>query len=95
MSTTAAIVSQITLSATTPAEPSGLVLELFGPRGVLTLDTADTDAHDGGRDIRTAMSTIASEFAAAVRAGRPHALDVQRGLHLQRLIDDVGRQLAR
>ena len=78
-----------------PAEPSGLVLELFGPRGVLTLDTAATDARDGGRDIRAAMSTIASEFAAAVRAGRPHPLDVRRGLHLQRLIDDVARQLAR
>ena len=88
-------ISQITVSATTPVEPSGLVVELFGPQGVRTLDTAAGDAQDGGRDIRAAMSTIASEFAAAVRTGAPHPLDVRRGLHLQRLIDEVGRQLAR
>ena len=32
------------------------------------------------------MATIAAEFADVVRTGRPHELDVHRGLYLQRLI---------
>ena len=88
-------ISQATLSATTPVERSGLVVELFGPQGRLTLDTGDGDAGDEGRDIRAAMSTIASEFAAAVRSGVPHRLDVRRGLHLQRLIATIATSLAR
>ena len=40
------------------------------------------------------MATVAAEFAAAVRAGVPHRLDVRRGLHLQRLIDEATGQLA-
>ena len=86
--------SQATLSATTPADPSGLVLELFGPTGVATLDTGAGDAADGGRDIGAAMATIGREFAAAVRSGTSHELDVHRGLHLQRLIATAAAQLA-
>ncbi len=86
-------VSQATVSTTTAAERSGLVVELFGPAGVQLLDTASGDADDGGRDIRAAMAVIAREFAAAVRTGTSHALDVRRGVYLQRLIDDAGAQL--
>jgi len=86
--------SQATLSATTPAEPSGLVLERFSAAGVATLDTASGDAADGGRDIGGAMATIAREFAEVVRTRRSHELDVHRGLHLQRLIAAAGAQLA-
>jgi predicted dehydrogenase len=82
-------ISQATLSATTPVDPSGLVVELFGPQGRLALDTGQGDAGDHGHDIRAAMCTIASEFAAAARTGVHHRLDVRRGLHLQRLIDAV------
>jgi predicted dehydrogenase len=87
-------ISQATVSVTTPVEPAGLVVELFGPRGRLTLDTAQSDAGDH-RDIGAAMSTIAAEFAAAVRSGVPHPLGVQRGLHLQRLIHAIHRSLGR
>lgn len=86
-------VSQATVSATTPTERSGLVVELFGPAGVQLLDTAAGDADDGGLDIRAAMAVIAREFADAVRTGTSHALDIRRGLYLQRLIDDAGAQL--
>lgn len=86
-------VSQATLSATTPVDPSGLVVEVFGATGRLVLDTGAGDAADEGRDIRGAMATIASEFATAVRSGTPHELDVQRGLHLQRLIETVATRL--
>jgi predicted dehydrogenase len=82
-------VSQATISVTTPVEESGLVLELFGPRGRLVFDTGRLDASDQGDDVGAAMATIASEFAAAVRTGVPHPLDVRRGLHLQRLIDSI------
>lgn len=88
-------VSQATLSATTPVEGSGLTVELFGPRGRLTLDTGATDASDRGRDIRAAMATIAAEFAGAVRTGVTHPLDVRRGLHLQRLLAAVEADLGR
>jgi predicted dehydrogenase len=88
-------ISQAIVSATTPIDRSGLVVDLFGPPGRLTLDTGDTDARDQGSDIRAAMSTIAAEFAAAVRTGVSHPLDVRRGLHLQRLIDAVATCLAR
>jgi predicted dehydrogenase len=86
-------ISQATLSAVVPIHPSGLVVELFGPDGRLTLDTGAEDAGDEGRDILAAMSTIASEFATAVRTGVPHRLDVRRGLHLQRLIEGIASGL--
>lgn len=86
--------SQAAMSVTTPVEPSGLVVELFGPLGRIVLDTAMGDVGDGLGDFRAAMATVAAEFAAAVRSGVPHRLDVRRGLHLQRLIDEATRQLA-
>jgi predicted dehydrogenase len=86
-------ISQATLSATTPVDPSGLVVELFGQQGRLILDTGAADASDEGRDIRAAMSTIAAELATAVLTGVPHRLDVCRGLHLQRLIAAVAAGL--
>jgi predicted dehydrogenase len=82
-------VSQAVLSVTTPGEPSGLVVELFGRQGRLVLDTTDDDGHD----VRTAMATIASEFATTVRSGVPHQLDVRRGLYLQHLIHDIDADL--
>jgi predicted dehydrogenase len=88
-------ISQATISATTPSDAGGLTLELMGRRGVITLDTGRGDATDGFADIRAAMTTLVEEFADAVRSGRSSGLDVHRGLHLQRLLDDAGRQLRR
>jgi predicted dehydrogenase len=82
-------VSQASLSVTTPIEHAGLAVELFGAGGRLALDTGSIDASDHGHDFRAAMATIATEFAAAVRAGHSHAIDVERGLHLQHVIDKV------
>ena len=89
------VVSQVMLSATTPLDPSGLVVELFGPQGGLTFDTTAGDAASRGAGFRTAMRTLAAEFADAVRTGVPHQLDVQRGLHLQRLMESASAQLQR
>ena len=88
-------ISQATISATTPNPAGGLVLELIGPQGCRVLDTGRGDAADGLADIQAAMVTLVHEFAGAVRAGRSSDLDVHRGLHLQRLLDDAGRQLRR
>jgi predicted dehydrogenase len=88
-------ISQATISATTPNPGGGLVLELIGPQGVLTLDTGGGDATDGFADLRAAMATLVEEFAGAVQAGRSTDLDVHRGLHLQRLLDDADGQLRR
>jgi len=88
-------ISQVTLSAATPVQPGGMVVELFGAHGRMVLDTGATDAGDRGSDIRAAMATIAAEFAAAVRTGVAHPLDVQRGLYLQRLMDSMDAQLRR
>jgi hypothetical protein len=40
------------------------------------------------------MAAIAHEFAATVRSGISHHLDVRRGLVLQRVLDEASRQLS-
>jgi len=88
-------VSQVTLSATTAITASGLVVELIGPTGNLVFDTTAGDAEERSREYRTAMATIAAEFATVTRDRGGHPLDVRRGLHLQRWIDAAARQLSR
>jgi hypothetical protein len=44
-------------------------------------------------EVATAQRRIVAELAEAVRSGVPHPLDVQRGLHLQRLIATATAQL--
>ncbi len=87
-------VSQATMSATTPVDPGGLVLELFGPAGRRTFDAGAGAPSDRRRDQLGAMATLTAELSAAVRSGTPHPLDVRRGLHLQRLITSATAQLA-
>lgn len=79
-------VSSAVMSGTTPVARSGMSLELYGPAGELALDLVRWSPADAEADTRAAVSTIASEFAAAVRTGTPHPLDARRALHLQRLI---------
>jgi hypothetical protein len=59
-------------------------IELFGPAGTLELDFRTVD-HE------RCWPTLRAEFAAAVRSGVPHYLDVRRGLMLQELLDRIGR----
>jgi predicted dehydrogenase len=88
------VVSSAVMSGTTPVEPSGLRIELYGRSGRLSLDTGWPDPEETGRQFGAAMASIASEFAHAVRTGEPHPLDAQRGLHLQRLIQMATDSLA-
>jgi len=75
-------VSQLTLSGAVPMPAGRSLFEVYGPDGAKVIDLGETDSAAG-------FATARSEFAAAVRAGTPHPLDVHRALHLQRLIDQA------
>lgn len=85
-------ISQLALSAAVPRRGTGSYAsyDLFGPDGSRRLDLAQLKETD-----EAWQSTLAAEFAAAVRAGRSHELDVHRGLYLQRLIERALHSLGR
>ena len=58
--------------------------ELYGPAGSLEFDARAPGEENGWARVREA-------FAATVRNGGPHALDVRRGVRLQELIDAAAR----
>lgn len=80
-------VSDLSLSGVAPIEPTVFRLELYGPRGALEFDAVAASAEEPWAEARR-------QFAEAFRSGRPSALDVKRGLLLQRLIDRALRALA-
>ncbi len=86
-------ISQAALSATTK-QAGGLMVEVHGLEGKLSLDVSAFSPEKSAAEFATAQRTILSEFAAAVRSGTSHELDVHRGVHLQRLIEDASHQLA-
>ncbi len=75
------------MSGVVPRDPSVFRLELFGPGGALEFDGVAAAAEEPWAEARRC-------FAAAFRAGKPSALDVRRGLMLQRLIEQALRALA-
>jgi len=85
-------ISQAALSATTE-QAGGLMVEVHGPAGCLRLDVSAFTQEQSDAEFATAQRTILREFTEAVRTDTGHALDVHRGLHLQRLIDEAARQL--
>jgi predicted dehydrogenase len=62
-------------------------LELFGPSGTLRFDGREGDRREVGANMRAAF--------AAVARGAAHPSDARRGLHLQEIIHEAERQLAR
>lgn len=76
-------VSQLSLSGAVGLASSQAGIDLYGPAGTLGLDFGTLD-HD------QCWPVLRAEFAAAVRSGVPHALDVRRGLVLQELLDRIG-----
>lgn len=79
-------ISQASLSGVIGLDRARTTVELFGPAGVLTFDTATIDHAE-------AWPTVRAEFAATVRTGRPHELDVRRGVRLQELITEAADSL--
>lgn len=81
-------VSEASLCGTAGIEPHAASVSVFSNGGSAEVDcVAATGAET--------FATLRAEFAAAVAAGEPHALDVHRGLHLQRVIAAAQAELAR
>lgn len=79
-------VSEASITAYSPVEPARAGVEVYATDGVHEVDTAGL-AGD-------AITRIASEFATTVRSGRPHQLDTNHGLMLQKLIASAAQGLA-
>ena len=69
--------SEASLTAYSP-DGARAGVEIHTADGVLEVDTIGVSA--------SATTTLVDEFVACVRTGRPHPLDIHRGLHLQRLL---------
>jgi predicted dehydrogenase len=80
------LVSEASTCAHVPLQPHIAGVELFGESGSLTIDCVEAVGYG-------AFKTLREEAAEMVRSGDPHFLDVRRGLHLQRIIDDAYSQL--
>jgi predicted dehydrogenase len=84
-------VSELSMSIALPLPETVFECVLYGPAGALAFHRADRRAAEA--ELAEAAATLRSEFAAAVRSGTSPALDVNRGLRLQRLIDVATRSL--
>ncbi|MCL2782051.1 MAG: Gfo/Idh/MocA family oxidoreductase [Actinomycetia bacterium] len=80
--------SQVTLSLTTPVDPEVFTVRLYTASGELVLENV------GETDDVAHQSAIRATFAEAVAAGRSPALNADRGLYLQRIIDQAARAAA-
>ena len=80
--------SQLQFSAKVALPTANVGLELFGPAGSISIDAM-------ANDWPAVFATIRSEFAAVVRSGKSHELDLARGVELQRIIELAERQLGR
>lgn len=78
-------VSQASLSGSVNLPRAVTRVELFGPAPSLTYDTADIDHEE-------CWPILRRDFATAVRTHTPAALDAQRGLYLQSLIEQATQQ---
>jgi hypothetical protein len=63
-------------------------IEIFGSGGAAAIDCAGTVGPE-------TYETMFAEFAACVTEGRPHDIDAQRGLHLQRVVEAAEDDLLR
>ena len=72
-------VSEASLCAIAGIEPQVATAAVYGPTGALSIDCAATIGPE-------AFAVLRREFAEAVAGGTGHPLDVQHGLHLQRVI---------
>ena len=80
-------ISQAALSLNTPEVGAVAGLRVFTEDGDVEVEFM------AGEPDPTTPRTILDELVAAVQAGKPHELDVVRGLYLQRLLDQATRSL--
>jgi predicted dehydrogenase len=81
-------VSGASLCATSAVQPHRAAVELYSKAGVLEIDCTTAVGPE-------AFATLADELVTSIRDDRPHELDVDRGLHLQRVLASVETQLRR
>ncbi len=79
-------VGQVALSITTPDGPGGVTLDAVTDHGFVTMPTVP------GNDAEV-WRAITDEFAATVRTGEPHPLDVHHGVRLQRVLEAVAHSV--
>ena len=80
--------SEVTLTAAPEAETARADVEVFGSGGEAAIECEAAAGHD-------AVETMISEFVQAADADRSHELDVNRGLHVQRIVEEAGTHLLR
>lgn len=94
--------SQISLCSHAAADPLRFEIDLYNSETTETLDVIKAmgpifgDALLGGKvaiGSSEAFINMRSEFAEIVNSGRPHPLDAQHGLHVQRLVDRAVRSI--
>ena len=79
------VVSEASITAYSRLEPARAGVEVYAADGVHEVDTVNLAGE--------VITRIASEFAITARSRRPHELDVDRGLGIQKLIASVARGL--
>lgn len=80
--------SEASLTAAAEVDAARAYVEVFGGGGSAEIECEAA----AGRD---AFATMFAEFAQAVAEGTPPGLDVQRGLHLQRVVEEAQTDLIR
>jgi predicted dehydrogenase len=80
--------SEVTLTAGAEAETARADVEVFGSGGEAAIECEAAAGHD-------AVETMLGEFVQAADADRSHELDVNRGLHVQRIVEEAGTSLLR
>jgi predicted dehydrogenase len=80
--------SEASLTAAARVESPRADVEVFGGGGAAEIECEAAAARD-------AFPTMFAEFAQAAGKGTPPALDVQRGLHLQRVVEEAQTDLIR
>jgi predicted dehydrogenase len=80
--------SEASLTAAAQVDAARAYVEVFGGGGTAEIECEAA----AGRD---AFETMFAEFAQAVAQGTPPALEVQRGLHLQRVVEEAETDLIR
>lgn len=80
------VVSEAALCSHTGLDRTRSGAELYGEVGVLEVDCTAAPGPD-------TFHTLRAEVVSMVRSRVPHHLDVRRGLHLQRIIEEASRQL--
>jgi predicted dehydrogenase len=81
------LLGQAMLSITAEGADGALVCKVHTDAGPVVFDSSTVSDQTGF------FRTIAGEFSETVASGRPHPLDVRRGLMLQRLVDQAERSL--